>query len=62
MILPYVCLCFCISSFKSLRAGLQMIAPIVLFLSVILHDMWSGKNLQLLGILPFRMLACLASV
>ena len=43
------CLCFCmsevISSFRSFRAGSQ----------VILHTMSSGKSLQLLCILPFGM-------
>ena len=50
------CLCFCmsevISSFKSLRAGSQVFALIVLFVCVILHTMWSSKRLQLLCILP----------
>ena len=54
------CLCFCmpeiISSFKSLSAGSQVFALLMLFLCVILHTMWSGKSLQLLCILPFGML------
>ena len=37
-----------ISSFKRLRAGgSQVLAPLMLFLSVILHTVWSGKSLQL---------------
>ena len=42
-----------ISSFKSLRAGLQVFALLMLFLWVIFHAMWLGKSLQLLCILPF---------
>ena len=57
------CLCFClsevISSFKSLRAGSQVFALLMLFIYVILHTMWSGKSLQLLCILHFGML-CLS--
>ena len=49
-----------ISSFKSLRAGSQVFALLMLFLWVILHTMWPGKNLQLLCILPFGML-CLSA-
>ena len=52
--------CFCmsevISSFRSLRAGSQVFALLMLFLCVILHTMSSGKSLQLLCILPFGML------
>ena len=59
------CLCFCISeviySFRSLRAGSQMFALLMLFLCVILHTMSSGKNLQILCILPFGML-CLSAI
>ena len=58
------CLCFCmsqvISSFNSLRAGSQVFALLMLFLCVILHTMWSGRNLHLLCILPFGML-CLSA-
>ena len=36
-----------ISSFKSLRAGTQVFAPLMLFLWVILKTMWSGKSLQM---------------
>ena len=36
-----------------------MFALPMLFVCVILHTMWSGKNLQLLCILPFGML-CLS--
>ena len=39
-----------ISSFKSLRAGSHVFALLMLFLGVILHTMWSGKNQQLLCI------------
>ena len=60
MLLPYVCLCFrmleVISSFRSLRAGSQVFALLMLFLCVILHPMSSGKSLQLLCILPFGIL------
>ena len=60
MLLPYVCLCFCmsevISSFRSLRDGSQVFALLMLFLCVILHTMSSGKSLQLLCIFPFGML------
>ena len=34
-----------ISSFRSLRAGSQVFAPLMLFLCVILHTMSSGKSL-----------------
>ena len=44
------------SSFKSLRAGSQVFALLMLFLCVIMHTMWSGKSLHLLCILPFGML------
>ena len=43
------CLCFCmsevISSFRSLRAGSQVVALLMLFLCVILHTISSGKSL-----------------
>ena len=59
------CLCFCmsevISSFRSLRAGLQVFALLMLFLCVIVHTLSSGKSLQLLCILPFGML-CLSAI
>ena len=59
------CLCFCmsevISSFRSLRAGSQVCALLMLFLCVIWHTMTSGKSLQLLCILPFGML-CLSAI
>ena len=35
-----------VSSFKSLRAGSQVFALLMLFLCVILHTMWSGKNFE----------------
>ena len=49
-----------IFSFKSLRAGSQVLALLILFLCVILHTMWYGKSLQLLCILPFGMLCLIA--
>ena len=57
------CLCMSevISSFRSLRAGSQVFALLMLFFSVIVHTMWSGKCLQLLCILPFGIL-CLTSI
>ena len=50
-----------ISSFKSLRAGSQLFALLMLFLYAILHTMSSAKSLQLLCILPFGML-CLSAI
>ena len=50
-----------VSSFRSLRAGSQVFALLMLFLRVILHTMSSGKSLQLLCILPFGML-CLSAI
>ena len=50
-----------ISSFENLRAGSQVFALLMLFLCVILHTMWSGKDLQLLCILHFGML-CLSAI
>ena len=50
-----------ISSFRSLRAGPQVFALLMLFLCVILHTMSSGKSLQLLCVLPFGML-CLSAI
>ena len=44
-----------ISSFKSLRAGSEGFALLMLFPCVILHTMCSGKSLQLLCILPCMM-------
>ena len=59
------CLCFCISevisSFRSLRAGSQVFALLMLYLCVIVHTMSSDKSLQLLCILPFGML-CLSAI
>ena len=55
------CMSEVISSFKSLRAGSQVFALLMLFLCVILHTMWSGKSLQLLCILPFGM-CCLSAI
>ena len=50
-----------ISSFKSLRAGSQVFALLMLFLCVVLLTMSSGKSLHLLCILPFGML-CLSAI
>ena len=50
-----------ISSFRSLRAGSQVFALLMLFLCVILDTMSLGKSLQLLRILPFGML-CLSAI
>ena len=49
-----------VSSLRSLRAGSQVFALLMLFLCMILHTMWSGKCLQLPCILPFGML-CLSA-
>ena len=47
--LHWICLCLSmsevISSFRSLRAGSQVVSLLMLFLCVILHTMWSGKSL-----------------
>ena len=57
--------CFCMSevidSFKSLRAGSEMFALLILFLCVILHTMWSVNSLQLLYLLLFGMV-CLSAI
>ena len=42
---------------KSLRAGSQVFSLLILFLCVILHTMWSAKNLQFLCILLFSVSA-----
>ena len=59
------CLCFCmsevISLFRSLRAGSQVFALLMLFLCVIVHTMSSGKSLKLLCIFPFGVL-CLSAI
>ena len=52
---------FVSSNFKSLRAGSQVFALLMLFLCVILHTTSSGKRLQLLCIFPFGML-CLSAI
>ena len=44
---------------RSLRAGAQVFGLLMLFPCVILHTMWSGKNL--LYILPFGVL-CLSAI
>ena len=56
MLLPYILFVFCMSSFRSLRAGSQVFSLLMLFLCVILHTMSSSKSLQLLCIFPFGML------
>ena len=50
-----------ISSFRSLRAGSQVFALLLLFLCVSLHTMSSGKSMPLLSILTFGML-CLSAI
>ena len=50
-----------ISWLRSLRAGSQEFALLMLSLCVILHTMCSGNNLEELGILPFGMLCLSAS-
>ena len=64
MSLPLVVLVFflseVISSLKNLRAGSEVFS-LMLFLSVILHTMRSGKSMQLLCTLPFGML-CLSAI
>ena len=63
---PSICLCFCmsevISAVKSLRVVSQVFSLLMLFLCVILHTMWSGKNLPLLCILPVVCCVCLPPV
>ena len=65
MFLPYVLFVFCmsevISSFRSLRAGSQVFALLMLFRCMILHTISLDKSLQLLCILPFGML-CLSAI
>ena len=50
-----------IPSFRSLIAGSQVFALLMLFLCVILHTMSSDKSLQFLCILSFGML-CLSAI
>ena len=50
-----------LSSFRSLRAGSQVFALLMMFLCVILHPISSGKSLQLLCIFSFGML-CLSAI
>ena len=45
-----------VSSCRSLISGSQVFDLLMLFLCVILNNMWSGKSLQLLCILPFGIL------
>ena len=49
-----------ISLFKSLSAGSQVFALLMLFLCVIVHTVWSDNSLQLLCILPFGMVCLFA--
>ena len=49
-----------ISSFRSLRAGLQVFSFFMVFLCMLVHSMWLGKSLQLLCILPFGILCLFA--
>ena len=60
MLLPFVLFVFLYVGsdllIKSLRAGLQVFALLILFLCVIVHPMWSDKSMQLLCILPIGML------
>ena len=55
------CMPVVISSFKSLRAGSQVFALLMLFICVVLHTMWSGNSL-FLCILALVCCACLSSV
>ena len=50
-----------ISSFRSLRAKLQVVALLLLCLCVILHTMLTGKSMQLLCILPCGVM-CLSAI
>ena len=62
MLLPYVLFVFLdVSSFRSLGAGSQVFALLMLVLCVILNIMSSDKSLQLLCIFPFGML-CLSDI
>ena len=61
------CLRFCmsevISLFRSLRAGSQVFALLMLFLCVILHTVSLGKSLQMQCILPFgTCMLCLSAI
>ena len=47
-----VCMSGVISSFRCLRAGSQVFTLLILFPCVILHNMWSGKSMQLLCTYP----------
>ena len=49
------------SSFKSLRAGSQVFALLMVSLCVIFHTIWSTKSMQLICILPFGMF-CLSAI
>ena len=51
-----------ISAFKSLRAGSQVSALLILFffVCVILHNMWSGKSLQCCASCPLVFLSAIS--
>ena len=57
----FVCVFVCRKLSPHLRAGSQVFALLMLFPCVILHNMWSGKSLQLLCTLPIGML-CLSAI
>ena len=50
-----------ISSFRSLRARSQVFALLMLFLSVLLHTMWSVKCMHLQCIFTFGMM-CMSAI
>ena len=51
----------CVVSVRSLRAGSQVFALLMLYLCEIIPTMSSGKSLQLICIFPFGML-CLSAI
>ena len=57
----FVCVFVCRKLSPHLGAGSQGFSLLMLFLCVILHNMSSGKSLQLSCILPFGML-CLSAI
>ena len=63
-LLDRFCLCLCMSevipSFKNLRARSHVFALLMLFLCVILHNMWSGNSLQIPYILHVGILCLFA--
>ena len=58
---PSICFVCVFVYLKSMRAGSQVFALLMLFFWVILHTMWSRYSLQLLCILRFGML-CLSAI